>query len=89
MQKLILGTHMSVRRKLKRIRNNWLDWAKDKAAPAELGFACQTIRQTVLAGSKANLRIGGASVYCLSLKPQALSYLCKSCIVHGAIGRTY
>ena len=69
--------------------NKWLDWSKDKAAPAELGFACQTLRQTVLAASKANLRIGGGSVYCLSLKPQALSYLCKSCIVHGAIGRTY
>ena len=54
-----------------RIRSKWLTWAKDKAAPAELGFACQTLRQTALApDSKTNPKMGGASVL---LKPQAQS----------------
>ena len=55
--------------------NNWLGWSKDKAAPAELGFACQTPRRTVVDGSKTNPRIGGGSVL---LKLEA--HLCQSIV---------
>ena len=54
-KKLILGRDMGLK---KGKGNKWLDWSKDKAAPAELGFACQTLRRSVVPAPAVKLTLG-------------------------------